>query len=242
MGFSAKQLQALRRPLDSRQIRTREAHGRELSYIEGWFAISEANRIFGFDAWSRETIETRCVLARETRGTFLAIYIAKVRITVQVAGATVIREGHGSGEGRGTSPGEVHDMPLKLQRPMPANGHVATFGKPFGLELYRQSRTATSPSPPYSRPRPQSKQRAMAFIPTTPRPFHDRRVTTDAGNLPRPMTTIEQQHPRPIRQNQLLLLPLLLRSHRRSQIPPPPGSSQPRSSQTSNQAGSTKVV
>ncbi len=50
-------------------IRTREAHGRELSYIEGWFAISEANRIFGFDAWSRETIETRCVLARENRGT-----------------------------------------------------------------------------------------------------------------------------------------------------------------------------
>ena len=101
MGFSAKQLQALRRPLDGRQIRTREANGRELSYIEGWFAISEANRIFGFDAWSRETIETRCVLSRENRGTFLAVYIAKVRITVQVAGATVIREGHGSGEGRG---------------------------------------------------------------------------------------------------------------------------------------------
>ena len=57
MGFSAKQVQALRRKLDSRQIRTREAHGRELSYIEGWFAISEANRIFGFDGWSRETVE-----------------------------------------------------------------------------------------------------------------------------------------------------------------------------------------
>ena len=55
MGFSAKQLQALRRNLDGRHIRTREANGRELSYIEGWFAISEANRIFGFDGWSRET-------------------------------------------------------------------------------------------------------------------------------------------------------------------------------------------
>ena len=69
MGFSAKQVQALRRKLDSRQIRTREAHGRELSYIEGWFAISEANRIFGFDGWSRETVNSRCVLARENRGT-----------------------------------------------------------------------------------------------------------------------------------------------------------------------------
>src|SRR4029078_6243327 len=39
MGCSAKQLSALRRSLDGRQIRTREAHGRALSYIEGWLAI-----------------------------------------------------------------------------------------------------------------------------------------------------------------------------------------------------------
>jgi hypothetical protein len=36
MGFSAKQVMALKRNLNARQIRTREAHGRELSYIEGW--------------------------------------------------------------------------------------------------------------------------------------------------------------------------------------------------------------
>ena len=77
MGFSARQVQALRRSLDHRRVRTRYANGRELSYIEGWYAISEANRIFGFDAWSRETVETRCVLARENRGAFLAVYIAQ---------------------------------------------------------------------------------------------------------------------------------------------------------------------
>ena len=55
MGFSAKQLQALRRNLDGQHVRTREANRRELCYIEGWFTISEANRIFGFDGWSRET-------------------------------------------------------------------------------------------------------------------------------------------------------------------------------------------
>ncbi len=172
MGFSAKQLQALRRPLDGRQIRTREAHGRELSYIEGWFAISEANRIFGFDAWSRETIETRCVLARETRGTFLAVYIAKVRITVQVAGATVIREGHGSGEGRGTSPGEVHDIALKAAETDASKRALATFGRPFGLELYRQSRTANSPSPPLQPAPPAIEPTRYGFHPddTTPIP------------------------------------------------------------------------
>jgi hypothetical protein len=142
MGFSAKQLLALKRSLNGRQVRTREAHGRELSYIEGWFAISEANRIFGFDGWSRETVEPRCVLARENRGTFTAVYTAKVRITVQAGGSTIVREGHGSGEGRGTSPGEVHDIAIKAAETDATKRAFATFGKPFGLELYRQSRTA----------------------------------------------------------------------------------------------------
>ena len=113
MGFSAKQLQALRRNVDLRCVRTREVNGRTLSYVEGWFAISEANRIFGFDAWSRETVELKCILARESRGAFLAVYTARVRITVQADGAVVIREGHGTGEGRGRSPGEVHDLAFK---------------------------------------------------------------------------------------------------------------------------------
>ena len=147
MGFSAKQRLALQRNLDHRQVRTRELHGRELSYIEGWYAISEANRIFGFDGWNRETIESKCVLARENRGTFLAVYIARVRITVHADGATVIREGHGTGEGRGTSPGEVHDIALKVAETDATKRALATFGKPFGLELYRGGRTETSQKP-----------------------------------------------------------------------------------------------
>ena len=82
MGFSARQTQALKRDLNHRHVRTREARGREFSYLEGWYVLSEANRIFGFDGWSRETLETKCVLARENRGNFLAVYIARVRITV----------------------------------------------------------------------------------------------------------------------------------------------------------------
>jgi Rad52/22 family double-strand break repair protein len=147
MGFSAKQVQALRRSLNSRYVRTREANSRELSYIEGWYAISEANRIFGFDGWSRETIESRCVVARENRGSFLAIYIAKVRITVEAGRTRIIREGHGSGEGRGTSPGEVHDIALKAAETDATKRAFATFGRPFGLELYRKEKTTPFQSP-----------------------------------------------------------------------------------------------
>jgi recombination DNA repair RAD52 pathway protein len=147
MGFSTKQVQALRSSLDARQVCTREVNGRDLSYIAGWFAISEANRIFGFDGWSRETVETRCVLTRENRGTFVAVYVAKVRITVQAKGATVIREGHGSGEGRGTSPGEVHDIALKAAETDATKRAFATFGKAFDLSFIGKTKCREAKQP-----------------------------------------------------------------------------------------------
>ena len=148
MGFSAKQVQALRRNIDHRHVRTREAHGRELSYVEGWYAISEANRIFGFDGWNRETVESKCVLARENRGTFLAVYTARVRVTVHADGATIIREGHGTGEGHGTSPGEVHDIALKVAETDATKRALATFGKPFGLETLSGRQSSSIPEAP----------------------------------------------------------------------------------------------
>ena len=176
MSFSEKQVQALRRSLNSRYVRSRVMNGRELSYIEGWYAISEANRIFGFDAWSRETVETRCVLARENRGSFLAVYTAKVRITIHADGAPIVREGHGSGEGRGTSPGEVHDIALKAAETDATKRALATFGKPFGLELYRKDKRAALQHSPPLQPTPTEAQSRTGSHPddTTPipRPSH----------------------------------------------------------------------
>jgi hypothetical protein len=190
MGFSTKQVQALRRNLDHRNIRTREAHGRELHYIEGWYAITEANRIFGFDGWSRETLESRCVLTRENRGTFLAVYIARVRITVHADGATIIREGHGTGEGRGTSPGEAHDFALKAAETDGTKRALATFGKPFGLALYGSGKTAYSPKPPAAEPVDAGHRVSLAPDDTTPIPrpsrYYGRRqdlVTRDRATL-----------------------------------------------------------
>jgi DNA recombination protein Rad52 len=178
MGFSAKQVKALRRNLDHRYVRRREANGRELSYIEGWYAISEANRIFGFDGWNRETIESRCVLARENRGSFVAVYAARVRITVQADGVTIIREGHGTGEGHGASPGEVHDTAVKAAETDATKRALATFGRPFGLELYRKDKDPITQGTPALRAAASSPavQSRYGFHPddTTPipRPSH----------------------------------------------------------------------
>src|SRR6516162_3858458 len=175
MGFSTKQVRALKRKPDHRHVRTRHAHdGRELSYLEGWYAISEANRIFGFDGWSRETVDSRCVLARENRGAFLAVYTARGRISVQANGSTIIREGHGSGEGRGASPGEVHDIALKAAETDATKRALATFGKPFGLALYGAGKSPTIQS-------------------TTPIPSHQAEPTQRSGFHPDDTTPI----PRP---------------------------------------------
>ena len=189
MGFSGRQLVALRRNLDQRVVRTRELNGRTLSYLEGWHVISEANRIFGFDAWNRETVESRCVLSRESHGNFLAVYVARVRITVRANDATVVREGHGTGEGRGISPGEVHDIALKAAETDATKRALATFGKPFGLELYRGGK-AVAPRPPLaSRPSATAAKIPIGFHPddTTPIPrpsrFYGRRQDPFARDL-----------------------------------------------------------
>jgi hypothetical protein len=172
MGFSAKRLANLRRDLDARVVRTREANGREFSYLEGWYVISEANRIFGYDGWSRETLETRCALTRETRGTFQAVYIARVRLTIHADGTAIIREGHGTGEARGNSSGEAHDVALKTAETDATKRALATFGKPFGLELYRGGKTAAPLAPPSPPIAPVAADARVGFHPddTTPIP------------------------------------------------------------------------
>ncbi|MEE9183334.1 MAG: Rad52/Rad22 family DNA repair protein [Acidimicrobiia bacterium] len=61
MPFAETQAAALAGKLSAKHVKTREEDGMTLSYIEGWHAIAEANRIFGFDGWDRQTVTIRCV-------------------------------------------------------------------------------------------------------------------------------------------------------------------------------------
>ena len=136
MSFSTTQIHKLQQALHPDCIRTREVNGRQMRYIEGWHAVAEANRIFGFDAWSRETIESRCTLSRESKGTFNIVYIARVRITVRTPDRTIVREGYGTGEAQASSAGEARDKAIKTAETDAAKRALATFGKPFGLSIY----------------------------------------------------------------------------------------------------------
>ena len=83
MAFTEAQLKNLEAKLDAKHVRTRRAHDTTLAYVEGWHVIAEANRIFGYDAWDRHTLSTRCVWSDAANHHYAAAYTAKVRIAVQ---------------------------------------------------------------------------------------------------------------------------------------------------------------
>lgn len=133
MPFNDKQIAVLSAPLGKSHVKERSQAGRSLSYIEAWHAISEANRIFGFDAWNRETVELRELgPAREIDGKWRVGYMAKVRVTV----GEIVREGCGFGSGIDRDLHQAHESALKEAESDAMKRAFMTFGNPFGLALY----------------------------------------------------------------------------------------------------------
>lgn len=140
MGFSDKQCRALRAKLNKRHVRSRTADGTSLNYIAGWHAIAEANRIFGYDAWDRETLTPTRIWSDRRRGKYLCLYTCKVRISVRAGPVVIVREGQGCGSGRGFSEDGAIEMGIKAAETDATKRALATFGDPFGLALYEGSR------------------------------------------------------------------------------------------------------
>ena len=140
--FNDEQKQLLAAPLQKVHVKSRSGGGgRSLSYIEGWHAIAEANRIFGFDGWSCETIHMECV--KESPITYIA------RVRVRAGGVT--REGWGGDNGKD------HENAVKSAETDAIKRALRTFGNQFGLPLYDKEENAenlTRGSEPAPKPRP----------------------------------------------------------------------------------------
>ena len=162
--FTPAQVAALTAPLTTDHVKSRQQGRGSVSYIEGWHAIAEANRIFGFDAWDRETIgmtmvvqETREIGQQKAPGWGVS-YIAKVRIRVQ----GVVREGWGTGHGIDRDLGLAHESAIKEAETDAMKRALMTFGNPFGLALYDKERAnVADPAPP-------QQQNPPSVIPATP--------------------------------------------------------------------------
>src|SRR4026207_1930327 len=141
MAFTDTQVRLLKAKLDPRNIRTRNSNGCTLSYVEGWHAIAEANRIFGYEAWDRRTVSASSVWTEAKAGTYRAVYTAKVRITVRAGEVKVVREGSGTCEATAPTAGQAHELALKGAETDATKRALATFGNPFGLALYDREQT-----------------------------------------------------------------------------------------------------
>jgi len=130
MTFSKEQVDFLKQPIDPKAVSSREQGGMQLSYLESWYVINEANRIFGFDGWWSETVQLDCVHSDE----FCVTYIAKVKVTV----GNVIREGVGAGHGKGerVGQGDKHESAVKEAESDARKRALMQFGNLFGLSLY----------------------------------------------------------------------------------------------------------
>ena len=147
--FSVEQIAALTAPLSRAHVKSRSQSGRSFSYIEGWTVIAEANRIFGFDGWQRQTVEIRCVaesqrgIGREQKPGWGVTYIARVRVAV----GPIVREGTGAGHGIDSDLGQAHESAIKEAETDAMKRALMTFGNAFGLALYDKQQSQVSNAP-----------------------------------------------------------------------------------------------
>jgi hypothetical protein len=190
-------------PLDRANVRQREQGRSRVSYLEGWQVIAEANRIFGFDGWQRQTIAVRCVAQAErligARGTsrdqkpgWGVTYTARVRVTVTAGGLTpLVREGSGAGHGIDVDLGQAHESALKEAETDAMKRALMTFGNPFGLALYdKAQRQVSSAAGQGDGPQRQAGQRSSLSRPeagapaTTASPAQGRSQATASTSTP----------------------------------------------------------
>jgi len=189
--FSGEQQKLLADNLDPSKVKTRQQPGGpKLSYIEGWHAINEANRIFGFGAWERHVVrleQTNCDLVDVTKNgrtekQWRVGYLATVRITVHGESGARHREGtgFGSGFGKDNQLGDAIESAVKEAETDAMKRAMSTFGNQFGLALYDKSRASVGPSQIANDDENQDEEEAHE---PPPIPEHVRRANALIGEI-----------------------------------------------------------
>ena len=129
--FGAKQIEELVKPL-AKSVVKRNPKG--FDYVEGWHAIAEANRIFGFDGWNRETLDlVQLGEPQQVNGNWRVAYRCRVRVTVYAGERIITRDGTGYGSGIVKDIRDAHEGAVKEAETDAMKRALMTFGNPFGL-------------------------------------------------------------------------------------------------------------
>lgn len=139
--MDAEQIEKLKAKLPTHAIRTRTQGGQSVRYIEGYFAIRQANEVFGFDGWS---YETRAIteVARFTRPGKTGentVIIYEAAVTVTALGVDRSDVGIGVCD---SGPNGLAQGIEKARKEAVTDGikrALRSFGSRFGLALYDKS-------------------------------------------------------------------------------------------------------
>lgn len=152
-------IEELKKPLDRKRVESRSQGYGQVSYIQGWWAISEANRIFGFDSWTRKTVYCKEVcryeveVGKQKLPGWKVGYEAKVIISVDQDNSgqleTVIREGTGHGSSIAKDLFDCIEGAAKEAETDAMKRALMTFGNPFGLALYDKTQANVADIPEY---------------------------------------------------------------------------------------------
>lgn len=139
MPITPEQTAMLNAPLDPANVKkaTAGGFGPKGDYIEGWRAINELNRVFGFDGWSHSIELHRDALDRDdVKGQWQAAYTCISTLTA----AGVTRQDVGFGSGFAKQVGDAIEGATKEAVTDALKRAARTFGNIFGLALYDKSR------------------------------------------------------------------------------------------------------
>lgn len=146
----------LTKRLDPSLIARRKVGGRSqpAPYIEGFEAINQANRHFGFDGWSSDVIAVDAQTTRRVDGTTgeatesVLYYRATVRVTIKEWGISKTDIGVGV---LAAQNGDAHDMAVKGAVTDGLKRALRQFGPQFGNDLYDKDPAQVEESRPEGR-------------------------------------------------------------------------------------------
>lgn len=144
----------LGKKLDPSHVKPAKQFGPKGDYIEGWHAMAEANRIFGYGEWDYAISDCKCVserakkIGKDGKDGFAVSYIA----TVQVFVGSVRRQDVGAGHGYDLDCGLAHESAIKEAVTDALKRALRSFGNPFGLALYDKSRENVGHNAPEASP------------------------------------------------------------------------------------------
>lgn len=158
----------LRKPLNPKDIKP-APRGKFGDYIDGYHAISEANRIFGEDGWSYritrlEKVSDQTVSLPGKNGPYDQYRVGYL-CTVLVEALSIHKEGSAVGAGLG-NPNDIaahHESAVKEAETDALKRALRSYGNTFGLALYDKDRAhvGVEESPP-------EKPERTTNNPTTP--------------------------------------------------------------------------